>query len=62
MYKIKMNTFYIIKKKRICLVCNNPFLSDGPHNRRCGKCNRQLSMTYSPTIYKVHEWKSNRNI
>lgn len=25
---------------RICLSCDRPFLSDGPHNRLCPKCRR----------------------
>lgn len=26
------------KKERACMCCRAKFLSDGPHNRLCGKC------------------------
>ena len=28
------------KKKRDCMMCNKPFLSEGIHNRICNNCKR----------------------
>ena len=27
-----------VKSMRACMSCTKPFISDGPHNRLCGRC------------------------
>ncbi len=46
------------RKKRVCLMCGRSFTSEGPHNRRCGRCNYLLDHAregtyYEPTIYST---------
>lgn len=46
------------RRVRTCLMCGKDFKSEGPHNRRCPRCNCRLEHTrdsshYAPTIYSV---------
>lgn len=42
------------KKKRICLMCNQLFVSKGFHNRRCSKCSRLLFLRGNNAILQPH--------
>lgn len=55
---ITRNRTKLQRKKRTCLMCGRRFKSEGPHNRRCSKCNYLLKHaregTYNePLIYSV---------
>lgn len=44
------------KAERFCLMCGKKFISRGPHNRRCQKCNQRIDQAaentfYMPTVY-----------
>lgn len=44
------------KAERSCLMCGKKFVSRGPHNRRCQKCNQRIDQAaentfYMPTVY-----------
>ncbi|GAB64243.1 MAG: hypothetical protein DWB56_10835 [Candidatus Jettenia sp.] len=44
------------KAERSCLMCGRKFISRGPHNRRCQKCNQRIDQAaentfYMPTVY-----------
>jgi tRNA(Ile2) C34 agmatinyltransferase TiaS len=46
------------RRKRSCLMCGRSFKSEGPHNRRCPRCNYLLDHAregtyYEPTIYSM---------
>lgn len=46
------------RKKRTCLMCGRSFRSEGPHNRRCARCNYLLDHAregtyYEPTTYST---------
>lgn len=48
--------FYLDKADRRCLMCGKTFISRGPHNRRCPKCNQKIDQAaentfYMPTVY-----------
>lgn len=30
-----------VQQERKCMTCQQPFPSEGPHNRMCGRCRRQ---------------------
>lgn len=38
--------------KRICLMCNKPFKSKGPHNRRCKVCNLKIYQAGENTYFE----------
>jgi tRNA(Ile2) C34 agmatinyltransferase TiaS len=40
------------RKKRTCLMCGKSFKSEGPHNRRCGRCNYLLDHAREGTYYE----------
>lgn len=49
----------LVVKKRTCLMCGKKFLSKGPHNRRCKKCNQKIAQAgenafYLPTVYSTN--------
>lgn len=49
----------IRKKFRACLMCGRTFRSEGPHNRRCSRCNYLLEHAregtyYEPTSYSIY--------
>jgi hypothetical protein len=52
-YLNKVNS-HLIRKKRVCLKCNDEFISDGNHNRLCSKCIQLLDskVVYIVKIYK----------
>ena len=46
------------RKIRTCLMCGKGFRSDGPHNRRCARCNHRVATSregsyYEPSVYSV---------
>ncbi|MBI2560630.1 MAG: hypothetical protein HYW14_05810 [Planctomycetes bacterium] len=52
-------------KRRRCLMCGKAFLSKGPHNRRCKRCNLKIAQAgenafYEPRVYSTNyqfdEW------
>ncbi len=40
------------KKLRSCLMCGRKFKSDGPHNRRCSRCDYILEHAREGTYYE----------
>lgn len=47
-----------LKRIRTCLMCGKGFRSDGPHNRRCSRCNHRVATSregsyYEPNVYSV---------
>jgi hypothetical protein len=52
-YLNKVNS-HLIRKKRVCLKCNEEFISDGNHNRVCKKCTllMEKKMVFIVKIYK----------
>ena len=45
------------KRLRVCLRCDKPFLSEGPHNRLCLKCRSVLNYSRSPkSNYPSHTY------
>jgi tRNA(Ile2) C34 agmatinyltransferase TiaS len=52
-FRIKAN-----RRIRTCLMCGRGFRSEGPHNRRCPRCNRRLEQAregsyYEPSVYST---------
>lgn len=46
------------RRVRTCLMCGRGFRSEGPHNRRCPRCNCRFGHAregscYAPTVYSV---------
>ena len=45
--------------ERKCLMCGKNFISRGPHNRRCGLCERALAgdgqAYYMPPVHKQND-------
>lgn len=52
-YLNKVNS-HLIRKKRVCLRCNEEFISDGNHNRLCNKCiySIEKNVVFIVKIYK----------
>jgi len=52
-YLNKINS-HLVKKKRVCLKCNEEFMSEGSHNRLCKKCTILIEskMLFIVKIYK----------
>ncbi len=53
---LSLKNVYTDKAERSCLMCGRKFISRGPHNRRCQKCNQKIDQAaentfYIPTIY-----------
>jgi tRNA(Ile2) C34 agmatinyltransferase TiaS len=53
---ISIKNIYADKAVRTCLMCGKRFVSRGPHNRRCQKCNQKIDQAaentfYMPTVY-----------
>ncbi|MFO0794348.1 MAG: hypothetical protein U0586_09815 [Candidatus Brocadiaceae bacterium] len=53
---LSLKNVYTDKAERSCLMCGKKFISRGPHNRRCQKCNQKIDQAaentfYIPTIY-----------
>ena len=46
-----------IKKKRSCLMCGKMFVSNGPYNRRCPKCNRAVELGKGSNLNMPHVYK-----
>lgn len=46
-----------IKKKRSCLMCGKMFVSNGPYNRRCPKCNRAVELGKGGSLSMPHVYK-----
>ncbi len=42
-----------IRGVRSCLMCDRKFKSDGPHNRRCSRCNYLLEHAREGTYYET---------
>lgn len=40
------------KRVRTCLMCGKEFRSEGPHNRRCARCNYLLEHAREGTYYE----------
>lgn len=36
------------RRERLCMCCRSPFMSDGPHNRLCGRCRGKETSPYQP--------------
>lgn len=36
------------RRERPCMCCQNKFMSDGPHNRLCGRCRTKETSPYHP--------------
>ncbi|HLA38242.1 MAG TPA: hypothetical protein VJZ02_07230 [Candidatus Brocadiales bacterium] len=52
------NRIRLHRKTRACLMCGRSFKSEGPHNRRCPRCNYLLDHAregtyYEPSTYSV---------
>lgn len=37
-----------VRRERLCMCCRSPFMSDGPHNRLCGRCRGKETSPYQP--------------
>lgn len=37
-----------LRRERLCMCCRSPFMSDGPHNRLCGRCRGKETSPYQP--------------
>ena len=37
-------------KKRSCMTCRAPFMSEGPHNRMCTPCRKAANETYEGAV------------
>ncbi|MDN3513401.1 MAG: hypothetical protein NG747_03265 [Candidatus Brocadia sp.] len=53
---LSLKNVYTDKAERSCLMCGKKFISRGPHNRRCPKCNQKIDQAaentfYMPTVY-----------
>jgi tRNA(Ile2) C34 agmatinyltransferase TiaS len=53
---LSLKNVYTDKAERACLMCGKKFISRGPHNRRCQKCNQKIDQAaentfYMPTVY-----------
>lgn len=53
---LSLKNVYTDRAERSCLMCGKKFVSRGPHNRRCQKCNQKIDQAaentfYMPTIY-----------
>ena len=53
---LSLKNVYADKAERSCLMCGKRFISRGPHNRRCPKCNQKIDQAaentfYMPTVY-----------
>ena len=53
---LSLKNVYADKAERSCLMCGRRFISRGPHNRRCPKCNQKIDQAaentfYMPTVY-----------
>lgn len=53
---ISIKNVYADRAERTCLMCGKKFVSRGPHNRRCQKCNQKIDQAaentfYMPTVY-----------
>lgn len=53
---LSLKNVYTDRAERSCLMCGKKFISRGPHNRRCQKCNQKIDQAaentfYMPTIY-----------
>lgn len=51
------------RKVRSCLMCGRKFKSEGPHNRRCARCNYLLEHAregtyYQPTVYSLESGRA----
>ncbi len=53
----------LAKKTRSCLMCDKPFNSNGPFNRRCPACDRLVSLGRGGSNYDaaVHRTSLNDN-
>lgn len=49
-----------LKKKRVCLKCENQFLSKGPYNRICDKCGL-MNERVAVNIYSISEKSSSES-
>lgn len=36
------------RRERSCMCCGNKFMSEGPHNRLCGRCRLKETSPYQP--------------
>lgn len=53
---LSLKNVYADRAERSCLMCGKRFISRGPHNRRCQKCNQRIDQAaentfYMPTVY-----------
>ncbi|MBM4053835.1 MAG: hypothetical protein FJ264_04005 [Planctomycetes bacterium] len=53
---LSLKNVFIDKAERSCLMCGKKFVSRGPHNRRCPRCNQKIDQAaentfYMPTVY-----------
>ncbi|MEK6558950.1 MAG: hypothetical protein AABZ43_02305 [Planctomycetota bacterium] len=53
---LSLKNVYTDKAERRCLMCAKKFISRGPHNRRCQRCNQKIDQAaentfYMPTVY-----------
>ncbi len=46
-------------KRRRCLMCGKNFLSKGPHNRRCKKCNLKIAQAGENAFYVPRTYSTN---
>lgn len=37
-----------VRRARPCMCCRQPFMSEGPHNRLCGRCRGKETSPYQP--------------
>ena len=37
-------------RRRVCLRCDRPFLSEGPHHRLCERCREVLAASPTPEL------------
>ena len=60
---VNLESIYTNKsvKKRTCLMCGKMFKSNGPYNRRCGKCSRLIEIRNKDSFYVQDEYKVSCN-
>lgn len=47
------------RKQRICLCCDNLFMSEGPHNRLCKKCKKTSAYMFGEDDKPPHRYTTN---
>ncbi|MDE1889937.1 MAG: hypothetical protein KGJ87_02555 [Planctomycetota bacterium] len=48
---LSLKNVYADRAERNCLMCGKKFVSRGPHNRRCQKCNQKIDQAAENTFY-----------